>query len=404
MHAAASQAAMHVAAYEVVVKRRVHRSSPSDANDGYRFGRPTRQIAPGPRSVSNSLSGNPRVDDTVVAASVACARPTERGASAMLSPVRRLGVRGPAVVAIFLIGLFTVGCQTGAGAAGPAPVGAAPGATAAAARGQADQGEGALSAGDATGGGEGGGQPPAAPADLLIIKTGTLSLQVTGLDTAITAATQKVTELGGYASASDRSGDGEDASASITFRIPAARWEEALEGLRGLAAKVLGEKSSTQDVTGQVIDLGARIKNLEATERALQAIMDRATEIKDVLSVQAELTKVRGEIEEMAAQKGHLEEQAAMSTLTVSFSLKPNPVQVEQQGFDPAAEAEQASASLVSVLQGVATAGIWFAIVWLPILVFLAIVGGIVLVVARRFRGAGPGDDTPVAPEAESAA
>jgi hypothetical protein len=322
----------------------------------------------------------------------------------MLSTVRRLGGRGPELVAIFLVAVVVAACGT---AAAPAlsTVGSAVGAPASTA-GPAREATGgdAQDAGD-VGGEEGGsGGQLAAPADLLIIKTGTLSLQVTGLDAAIIAATQKITALGGYASASDRSGDGDDASASITFRIPAARWEDALAGLRGLADKVLAEKSSTQDVTGQVVDLGARIRNLEATERALQGIMDRATAIKDVLSVQAELTKVRGQIEEMTAQKGHLEEQAAMSTLTVSFSLKPNPVQQEQQGFDPGAEAEQASASLVSVLQGVATAGIWFAIVWLPILLFFAIVGGVVLVVARRVRRVGPSDGSPVEPAPEGGA
>jgi hypothetical protein len=131
--------------------------------------------------------------------------------------------------------------------------------------------------------------------------------------------------------------------------------------------------------------------------------MDRAVEIKDVLTVQAELTKVRGEIEEMAAQKSHLEQQAAMSTLTVTFELKANPVLAETKGFDPASEAERASASLVSVLQGVATAGIWFIIVWLPILLFFGIVGLIALIATRRFRGAGPGGG-PQAPEPESAA
>ena len=313
----------------------------------------------------------------------------------MLSTDRRLDVRGPVVPAIFLIGLFTIGCQAGS-AAGPesklggAPV-AMPAATSAPAAGSGS-------------GEQSGDQPPAAPADLLIIKTGAMTLQVTGLDAAVTAATQKVDALGGYVSGSDRSGDGENAEASLTFRIPAARWDEALAALRGLADKVLTERSSTEDVTGQVVDLGARIRNLEATERALQAIMDRATEIKDVLSVQAELTKVRGQIEEMTAEKGHLEEQAAMSTLTVTFALKPNPVRIEQQGFDPAAEAEQASASLVSVLQGVATAGIWFAIVWLPILLFFAIIAGVVLTVTRRVRRTGPGDDTPpVAPESGTA-
>ena len=310
----------------------------------------------------------------------------------MLSTDRRLGVRGPAVTAIFLIGLLTIGCQAGSALAPGGDL---------AAQGPVEQP--AATSAPAAGSGSGeqsGNQPPAAPADLLIIKTGTMTLQVTGLDAAVTAAAQKVDGLGGYVSGSDRSGDGESAEASLTFRIPAARWDEALAALRSLADKVLLERSSTQDVTGQVVDLGARIRNLEATERALQAIMDRATEIKDVLSVQAELTKVRGQIEEMTAEKGHLEEQAAMSTLTVTFSLKPNPVRTETQGFDPAAEAEQASASLVSVLQGVATAGIWFAIVWLPILLFLAIVVGVVLLATRRLRRAGPGDGTPpVAPE-----
>ena len=59
----------------------------------------------------------------------------------------------------------------------------------------------------------------------------------------------------------------------------------------------------------------------------------------------------------------------------MTFALKPNPILAEQQGFDPATEVEQASASLLSVLQGLATAGIWFGIVWLPILLTLALLG-----------------------------
>jgi hypothetical protein len=238
--------------------------------------------------------------------------------------------------------------------------------------------------------------------DLLIIKTGSLTLQVLAIDPALADATALVSSLGGYASGSDRTGDGDNVAAKITFRIPAAKWDEVFARLRGLGERVLEEHSETQDVTGQVVDLGARIRNLGVTERALQAIMDRAGAIKDVLSVQEELTKVRGQIEELTAQKSHLEEQAALSTLTVTFSLKPEPVLTEQQArFDPGAEAERASASLVSVLQDVATAGIWFGIVWLPILVFLAIVGGVVLVVARRLIRAGPGEDAPIEPAPE---
>ncbi len=241
--------------------------------------------------------------------------------------------------------------------------------------------------------------------DLLIIKTGSLTLQVTAIDPALAEATNLVASLGGYASGSDRTGDGDRLAATITFRIPAPKWEEAFVRLRGLADRVLAEHSETQDVTGQVVDLGARIRNLGATEQALQAIMNRAGTIKDVLSVQQELTNVRGQIEELTSQKTHLEEQAALSTLAVTFSMQPEPILAGQQArFDPGAEAERASASLVSVLQDVATAGIWFGIVWLPILLSMAIVGGTLLLVARRIRRADPGGDAPVEPAAEGGA
>jgi hypothetical protein len=225
-----------------------------------------------------------------------------------------------------------------------------------------------------------------APSDLLIVKTGTLALQVKGLDAAIAAATAKISSLGGYVSGSQRMGDGQSAVASVTYRIPAARWDDALAGLRGLADKVVSEQTQTDEVTGQVVDLAARIANLQATERALQAIMDRAVKISDVLEVQGQLTQVRGEIEQLATQKKHLEEQAAFGTLGVTYGLETVAVEQAKKGFDPAGEADRATASLVEIGQALAAAGIWFAILWLPILLVLAVLALVALIVLRRLR------------------
>lgn len=233
--------------------------------------------------------------------------------------------------------------------------------------------------------------------DLLIIKTGSIVIQVAGIDAAVDAATRAIVGFGGYASASERSGEDDDAYASVTYRIPADRWDEALAAIRGLGAKVLDERTGTQDVTGEVVDLAARIKNLQATEVAFQEIMTRATAIKDVLAVQAELTQVRGEIERLTAQKQRLEEQAALSTLTVTFSLKQNPVLASTKEFDPGTEVDEATASLVRILQAVAAAGIWFGIVWLPILIVLGIVALVAFAVLRRFRRP-PGTEVAVRP------
>ena len=231
----------------------------------------------------------------------------------------------------------------------------------------------------------------AAPADLLVIKTGTLALQVKAIDATLAEAGAKITALGGYVSGSERSGDGESAVASVTYRIPAARWDDALAGLRGLAIKVLGERTQTDEVTGQVLDLGARISNLQATERALQAIMAKAVKISDVLEVQAQLTDVRGQIEQLQTQRQHLQEQAAYGTLNVTFGLETVAVVEAQKGFNPATEVDRATASLVEVGQAIATAGIWFGILWLPILIVLGLIGLVVLLVVRRFRRTRPG-------------
>ena len=223
--------------------------------------------------------------------------------------------------------------------------------------------------------------------DLLIIKTGELAIQVEALDAALTGASAKIGALGGYVSGSARKGDAQDASATVVYRIPAAHWDEAISALRALAVKVLAEGTQTQDVTGQVLDLGAQITNLQASERALQAIMLKADKITDVLAVQAELTRTQGQIEQLTTQKKHLQEQAAFSTATVTFVLKPDAAVVATtKGFDPASEVDRASANLVGVLQGVATAGIWFGIVWLPILLVLGVVGLVVYLVVRRVR------------------
>jgi hypothetical protein len=246
--------------------------------------------------------------------------------------------------------------------------------------------------------------------ELLVIKTGSLELQVEAIDAAVSTAEVKITALGGYVAGSEQVGEGEGVSATITYRIPADQWGPALKALRELAIKVVTERTGTEDVTGQVVDLRARIANLQATERALQGIMTQATKISDVLAVQAELTQVRGQIEEATAQRQHLEEQAAYSTLSVRFGLEPEPaIAVAQDKFDPKSEVDRATASLVEILQGLATAGIWFGIVWLPILLVLGVVGlGVWLVVRRRLSSRAPdgwgGPGVPPLPPTEPAA
>jgi hypothetical protein len=78
----------------------------------------------------------------------------------------------------------------------------------------------------------------------LIVRTGQLDLQVADIEAAIHAAETAVTAVGGYVAGSLRSGDADKATASVTFRVPAARWSETLDALRKLGNKVLCEQTA----------------------------------------------------------------------------------------------------------------------------------------------------------------
>lgn len=245
----------------------------------------------------------------------------------------------------------------------------------------------------------------------LIVRTGRLDLEVAVLDDAVAAAEAAVTAAGGYVAASQRSGDDERAMAAVTYRVPVERWETTLTALRAIGVKVLAEETSSEEVTSQVVDLGARITNLRATEAALQAIMEKATRIPDILEVQAQLTTVREEIERLTAQRQSLEERAALATLTVGFSLPPV-VAVTQvrEGWDPASDVDRAIATIVGLGQGLVSAAIWVAIVLLPVLLVVGLGLALAWLLVRRVRprtppgpvpgGAGAGPPAPDAPAA----
>jgi hypothetical protein len=237
------------------------------------------------------------------------------------------------------------------------------------------------------------GKPAAFRDDALIIRTGSLQLEVADVRAAVTSGRSAIQEMGGYIGASQQYNDGDNEVATITYRVPADRWEEALDALRKLGEEV-GEQTDAADVTGQIVDLDARIRNLRASETALVKHLSDAAKITDVLEIETRLSDVRGQIEQLSAQKANLDDQVAYATLTVTFGVEVQAVRQAAERWDPQTQFDQAGASLLGFLQLAASAGIWLAIVGLPILLMVGIAVAIALFIARRLgalrRAAGP--------------
>jgi hypothetical protein len=220
-----------------------------------------------------------------------------------------------------------------------------------------------------------------------IIKTGQLSLEVTDIDGAVNRANAAIASLGGTVDSSTQYGSGDDATASITFRVPAAKWDEAISTLRGIGTKVLSQQTNATDVTLQAVNLDARIANLEKTEAALQAIMARATAIPDVIAVESQLSRVEGQIEELKAQRNHLQNQVAMSTFTVTFQLPAKTVTTQAtQDWTLGNQIDQAGAALVRIGQGLVTLCVWLVVVVVPLALAVLVLFGIAWMTRRVLR------------------
>ncbi len=280
-------------------------------------------------------------------------------------------VQAVIVVMILLLTIAVVGCSAEAGA--PDVGGATDQPDASAAAGEDEPTDGS--------GGEGS-EPPdglAAPVEQRIIKTGEVGLEVDNVAVVLAQVRAMAVDMGGYVGGSQAGTL--DETASITLRVPAERFDELLTRLQELAdVDVVSMSTREEDVTGQVVDLEARIRNLEASEASYRALLERAERIEDILTIQGRLDEVRGQIEQLDAQLQAIEGQAALSTLTVTIIPRSEPVAAVQAGWDPAAQAKTAVATLVGFAQGLFDALTWIVIVVLPI----ALVIGLIAVVAMR--------------------
>jgi hypothetical protein len=227
------------------------------------------------------------------------------------------------------------------------------------------------------------------PGQQLIVYTGSIDLEVTDLPAAVTQAEQLIRGLGGHVASSRATDTDEAKSASVTYRVPAERWSEAVNAMRGLG-RVETENTESEDVTAQVVDIDARIVNLQTTEAALQAIMDRATTITDVLKVQDELTTVRSEIETLTAQRDLLASRAALATLTVGFNIPIVEVTRAAEGWDLGREVDSAVAALVRLGQWAASLAIWVGIVLVPLILPIVAVGYLAYWLRRRWLATHP--------------
>jgi len=193
--------------------------------------------------------------------------------------------------------------------------------------------------------------------------------------------------LGGDVLNLTQSGSGDTRSASLTIRVPSSRFADALQQLRTLEGEIQTSGVSAQDVTDQFVDLQARLAAKQAEEQRYLAILTKANTIDEILKVDASLSNVRTQIEQLTGQINSIKQRTDYSTISMSIAtIAVLPGDTTTKAWDPAKTVTRALAALGAVLQVFADVVIWlFVFGWLPLLALAALV-----LVARARRPAAP--------------
>ncbi|MEC9004064.1 MAG: DUF4349 domain-containing protein [Planctomycetota bacterium] len=139
---------------------------------------------------------------------------------------------------------------------------------------------------------------------------------------------QLIEKHGGHAAdmSIDRN-QGRARSGQWRARIPVKNYRAFLDDLKELGVPE-HFRETTEDVTAQYVDLDARIRNKKQLETRILELLGRTVgKVSDLIEVERELGRVRGEIERMESMFRSLKSRIQMTTVTINAR--------EERGYEP---------------------------------------------------------------------
>jgi hypothetical protein len=217
--------------------------------------------------------------------------------------------------------------------------------------------------------------------DRKTITTVDMSLEVDDVPAAIEQIAATARASGGYVSGSSVYVHAYDQNTwrdgYITVRVPEAGHPEFLEEVSKMG-DVTSRSVSAQDVTEEYIDVTARLENLKRQEQRLHEVLNMSRTVEEVLSVEKEIERVRGEVDSLTGRLNYLNDRVEYSTISIRLTESDRVVYSWGLG-DALSESVRGFISMVNAL-------IILAGYMLPIIILLAVFGGLFVALRRMAR------------------
>jgi len=216
-----------------------------------------------------------------------------------------------------------------------------------------------------------------------IARTAAISLYVKDIDKAVAAINSLTRKKRGDVLSLDdqRAADASShANANMQVRVPDARFSDMLSVLAQTGI-VRSQSIAAEDLSSQIVDSAARLRNLRRTEGDILKIMDRSGSVGQVLEAENQLTQVREQIETTDAQVKSMQYRVHYSTIDVSLEAEVASVPSAPAGIAQLSTAWVAAIhALVQFTLGILASLIWI-VAFTPYVLAVAVIG----LVVRRF-------------------
>ena len=151
----------------------------------------------------------------------------------------------------------------------------------------------------------------------IITKRADINVDVETIENAEKALVLLVKKHGGYIINSNSYEDRYSAS----VKVPSAKLEETLNDIAKLGDKT-SQSISQSDVTNQFVDNEARIKNLTLFRDKMQKLLNRTSNIEEIVKIEREIRRVQIEIDSLKGRQKYLTDAVALSPISVDFKEK----------------------------------------------------------------------------------
>lgn len=152
----------------------------------------------------------------------------------------------------------------------------------------------------------------------MVVFSAQISLEVEDMTVSANDIALLAEKLSGYVASTQISISDSRSMSYVTIRIPKSRFHEALSRLYTLG-KLLDQRTLSDDVTERYIDLRTRLDNLQRQENRLQEILSKTITVTEILAVEKEIERVRGNIESLQGQINYLDRNIEMSIVRVQL-------------------------------------------------------------------------------------